>query len=80
MSQQDRRFDFAELLIFLMSRVISEEVMRRGILALCDAVEQQVKASQTKIDDVLVLPLITALRGAVSEDVIHYQDKIVAKE
>lgn len=53
------------LMPILMSQ-IPDDLMQVAVDKLLDAIEDGIATSETKVDDALVLPLITALRGKLN--------------
>lgn len=46
-------------------RALTPEVIKKGIDAFLDTIENAVEKSENKLDDKIILPTITALRAAV---------------
>jgi hypothetical protein len=46
--------------------MIDEDIVRRGLDAMFDKIEEEVKRSENQIDDALVLPVIRTIRAATN--------------
>jgi hypothetical protein len=50
----------------LLVSMIDEDIVRRGLDAMFDKIEEEVKRSENQIDDALVLPVIRTIRAATN--------------
>lgn len=54
--------------IGLMVNLIDEDIIKKGLDALFDKIEEEVKSSENTVDDKLVLPVLRTIRAATGTE------------